>query len=580
MRKWADRSASVRIMAALESETYPWAKEMLNPKEQQAVKAIRETFDAIKQEADRQGIPMLSREYAPHYTGRLRKLLEDKFSPDYVSRTRIFNLPNNLAWKHRTRASVQWWPVVHQLPRYYADASRRLAMNPAIQKWEPVFRKLETMGKQPEANYFRDWMKNVQEGDWFTGMASRMIEGIVGFEYLTKIGLSVPVAIKHAAKMLKALGTHPVYFTKGMGSSFGELGKSFLRRLDVDLQKYGIESTGTQRLAKMMLQNRALVRGYTGIDLTADYSKYLLNSVTAFPTTAVEAFERFSLMNGLLLKGISHSATPEKMLQQMYHSLMDISFIGQVDRYSWLRKPLQRLFFMFYYTPMRVTEQTAKNLLFSVWREKEMQLVKQEAVSEAFKQAFKPALVKRFRTDPMGDPYWRKLLGIVAVVGGAETVARAYDSSIYEYALMHVPFLNWHRTGDLEVQPPLAWDSVNQISKLGLKNVLTNPKFFTAALLNHMGLYTLKRLEVMLGVPELIPDIYKGKAGTIPDNVRFWAGLPSVEAMHRSQERTLHFLHKKRMRMVDRMEKRGERISVALQAFKNFVGHLADMISQ
>jgi hypothetical protein len=204
-----------------------------------------------------------------------------------------------------------------------------------------------------------------------------------------------------------------------------------------------------------------------------------------------------------------------------------------------------------------------------------LQLVKQDAVGTAYKLAAK----SKFRTDPMGDPYWRKLLGIAAVVGGAEMAANAYDTSILEFAVAHVPFLTHRRTGEWEFQMPLAIDTVLQAQKFGLSNIAKDPYLFGAVLLDHMGLYTVKRLEAMLGARELIPDIYKSPTGKIPDHIRYFAGLPSTQAMETQQKRTLRFEERKRRRHIDRLEKKNQHYEILMEAFKNFAGYAAKLFS-
>lgn len=558
MQKWAARSGGARVMLGAEKMgnplAHPWLDmAALHPQEQVAAQAVRKLLDKIGGRADEVGIPIIKRGYVPHFMGRILENIS-KTHPDIAARSRALthNLPKDLRWQQRSPASRQWWPVVQELQHYIPDAHRKLAFTPVIQKWEPILKKLEAKGYGDVAVYTRNYLNELAHGEQL-GRFSKITEFMVGMEYFLKLALSPATAFKHIWKGTRLMAMNPVSAVKTAPKLLDVIGGAAIRH-------FGMEPGSAYRLTSQMLQARALFHGFSGLDASRGVAGHTLGLLSSMPTAAVEAGERGLGILSTIHKGMALNMPYDTIQQQLYNTLLNVSFIGQVDRYAWLKTPLQRLAFLFYYTPTRITETTAKWILDSAIPQR---------YTDAAKEGFWETILKgKRRRDPFGTLYATHLARNIAIVGATASVFSSYTGvspvSLWKIAMAHIPFVRETTRGQ-EISPPAAMDIPMKMTQLGG----ITPESFRRVLLDHYNLYTPSKLMRMLEGD--IPKAYYG--GPLPPQFYYSIGEPVASTMHRIQSEYDRKNVKRLQRQYQQMDK-NQRYNVFAQ-FASWLKKLA-----
>ena len=555
MQKWAQRSASVRTMLALEPTRHPWVAPLLHPEEVQAVNAMRNMLDIIGKEAKELKIPIIGNEYVPHYMSQL--LAEFGKRHKGLVTPHLWQLPESMKWTQRAAGSNQWWPVAQSLEGYLPDAFRKLAFSRVNRKWNPIWEKLAKSDPNG-ATYFKNWLQQLEYGEGMRSKLGQAIDFGVGIEYLDKVGFSASTAFKHLLKSSRLIAMHPVATFKALPYTVRAIAEPVLRRA-------GIEESYASKIAKSMLVQRALFRGFSGMEASKGLGKYLFNVATSMPTSLVEAGERYTTIVASLMKGMNKNLTLDQTLRGVYGSMLDVNFLGQVDRHMWLKTPLARLFALFYYTPLRVTETSLKQAIFSVIPYKEVIRSRDGMYRAAWKM----------RRDAFGSPYAYQALRMGAILYGAEKLANAYDTSVWHWMAFHIPSIREGLWGAQPVTPP-PLDIAQRGYQLG-----GGVEGYTAALADHFGMYSAQKLARMIyGEDADIPKIYQGEA--INPQVRYWLSLPSISALERERDIRRPAREKRVARERQRLAEKNKWNPVfqAMEAFKNFLGYAAEELTK
>jgi hypothetical protein len=555
MQKWAQRSASVRTMLALEPSRHPWVAPLLHPEEVKAVNSMRNMLNIIGKEAKELKIPTIGAEYVPHYMSQL--LAEFGKRHKGLVTPHLWQLPEAMKWTQRAPGSVQWWPVAQSLEGYLPDAFRKLAFSRVNSKWNPIWEKLAKSDPNG-ATYFKNWLQQLEYGEGMRSKLGAAIDFGVGIEYLDKVGFSASTAFKHLLKSSRLIAAHPVATFKALPYTVRAIAEPILKRA-------GIEESYASKIAKSMLVQRAIFRGFSGMEANKGLGKYLFNMVTSMPTSLVEAGERYTTIVASMMKGMNKDLTLNQTLRGVYGSMLDVNFLGQVDRHMWLKTPLARLFALFYYTPLRVTETSLKQAIFSAIPYKEVVRSRNGMYTAAWKM----------RKDAFGSPYAYQALRMGAILYGAEKLANAYDTSVWHWMAFHIPSIREGLWGSQPVVPP-PLDIAQKGYQLG-----GGVEGYMAALADHFGMYSAQKLARMIyGESADIPKIYQGEA--ISPQVRYWLSLPSISSLEntRQQKGPARQKYVASQRKKTAEKNKWNPVYQTMEAFKNFLGYAADELSR
>jgi hypothetical protein len=238
-------------------------------------------------------------------------------------------------------------------------------------------------------------------------IADKVINGWVGFEYLRLIGLSTSVAFKH---LLKLPNTWAEYgFTAGAKGTM----KSAKTQTEALLDHFGLVKNKSNELRafRAYVNQQALIRT---MDEIPNMNKWqsTIKSILGQPVMAVEAFDNGVSVFAGMIRGMNKGVKYDTIQRKIWETIFDANFRSAWDQPLWQKSPGTRAATMFQMTPWKLFE---------------------------FKMKLIEGAVRGDR-DAFGESGTAKLVRYAMIVGAAETIARANNTSILEMFL-HLPFM-------------------------------------------------------------------------------------------------------------------------------------------
>jgi hypothetical protein len=563
LHRWAQKEPAIRMGLALEPKMHPWAEKMLNPQEKKIVARAREYLGGVKAEADALGLPMISGEYAPHTWGTVSRLLSGKHREAALN---LFDtkVRPDVKWSQRVPGSLNWMPDIDLMMRIAINQSNdKFGKTKLLKKWYSYLegaKGTQWEGKglrqvKPDAyNYAKTWLNEHLEGDRVASGFGRAVDWIVWAEYLSKIGGSLSVAVKHGFKPLFMLAMHPVQTIKASPMALKSGVRMGLKRLGMDVN-IGMED----RVLQQLLSSKYIYRAMSGLEETMEGKNKILRAIevtSSAPVTLVEYLERGMSAYAAMMKGMKKDLNYHEMMRGVYQTMLDINFMGNIDRPYWLDGPLRRLSLLFFYTPFKIVERTfgkwpigSAAHLAEVYRNRG-QVIQGlgNALTAKDYKLFKEGLVKatlKAPKDAFGTSYTQNLVRSLITVGALNELSKATtDTSILGH-IVHLPGLRSGAQGTQITMPPYI-DVYNKWLEQGgdalaIRQVLFDHFWPTMAMKAH---------RISSGD---IPEIYGGSA------LRYLSSFPKLsiqkDMTEESADRRRPSLERKRKRYEEYRER-------------------------
>lgn len=561
LHKWAQQEPAVRMSLALEPRAHPWAVGMLQGDEQRIVDAARRFIDMTKGEATRMRIPWLD---VPDYAPLLNRAVSESLGGRLGEEAALVlqKIPRAIKWQHRGPGYLNWLPDLPlQMHMYINQANDKFAKTAFFNKWRPYLYGTKgtrwsgkgLLQKNPDAfryvteDFIQEYMKQAEA---MPSRLGRLTDWVTWAEYVTKIGGSTTTATKHGFKQLFLLAQNPERTVRGVSEAM----KSAVR---MGLKGAGMHPMFHDRMMQQLLSAKYLYRAMTGLqESMGGKSPWLRFAEVAasMPTSAVEYLERGAAIYASMMKGLDKGQNFHEVMRGVYQTMLDINFMGVVDRPSWLASPLKRLTFLFFFTPFKIMERSlGKYPAYAL--QNAAQLVRnrgklieglRDTLSSGDIQKFKEGLVQAslgMRRDAFGTPYGNLFVKALVTVGGLDIASRQLtDTSILGHAV-HIPGTRSGAQGMQITMPPYI-QLYNDWKKYG-----GDALAIRTILVEHFW-------------PTQVSRLYRISKGDIPkryagSKARYLMGLASEEAVRREAEgirkRLEPFEGKQRKRAIRRM---------------------------
>lgn len=557
LKEWAVKAPAARMSLALEPSSYPWVTNLLTDAEKKVVTGARQYLDKVKANADKMGIPMIEKEYAPHVWRSVMESLP-RFSTSKQAATRIWDsLPQNARWMRRMAGSVNWFPDIDlQMRVAINQANDKLGRTAFLQKWRDYVEGYGTwQGKglkqeRPQAyaafKRFADEYVTREANPTTWGKA---LDWMVWGEYLTKIGGSPVTATKHGFKQLFALAYHP----KETLQAIDPLLRSTVRNT---LQRWGLPTQIEDRALAQMLSAKYMYRAMTGLESGfggRSAGMRIAELASSSPTSLVEYGERGIGIFASIMKGMDHKMSYHEILRGVYQTMLDLHFMGNVDRPSWLNHPLKRLTALFFYTPFKIVERVyfkhpvgTAGYLNELWKNRG-QMVEglKGALSKGdiqkLKEGIWSATVNAPR-DAFGTNYAHQMAKALIALGATEYFFQKFtDTSILGHAI-HWPGLRKRPDGSTEITMPWWYEIYQNYHKYGADEVAMR-----TVLVDHYW-------------PTFISRLQRTSEGTMPEKfdeskLRYFTGLGKESIIQEQMEKAKAKGAPKAQRLRERKEK-------------------------
>lgn len=486
--KLAKDHADVRIYLSAASELPPGIS--LTVPEAKAAESLRKYMEGTKDKLQELGIPVIKEKaYMPHLWKEL--LTEDLNS--YRAFMSFKGTPNILRYMSRLPQSKSWIPSAHAaMEAYVPTAEYKIAMQPLMNRWNTT---IETMQHPNLRRYMTDW-RDANMYAKAESIADKVINGWVGFEYLRLIGLSTSVAFKH---LLKLPNTWAEYgFTAGAKGTM----KSAKTQTEALLDHFGLVKNKSNELRafRAYVNQQALIRT---MDEIPNMNKWqsTIKSILGQPVMAVEAFDNGVSVFAGMIRGMNKGVKYDTIQRKIWETIFDANFRSAWDQPLWQKSPGTRAATMFQMTPWKLFE---------------------------FKMKLIEGAVRGDR-DAFGESGTAKLVRYAMIVGAAETIARANNTSILEMFL-HLPFMRDVFEADPDSPTGYRW---------GEPKPAVSPTIGLAYEVGKKGFE--KGAEAHFRDFGVITKVQKASEGTFSDIYespeKYMAGLRRVESHEDKEER-------------------------------------------
>jgi len=400
----ADKYPSARVALHAARKLPHYIK--LSPEELKLSKMVREYLDLTGKDLLDSGIATIDN-YIPHLDVIYSDIVETKFK-GFKRRGRSKVLEDFLPQRERRG---MWFPDIHSIMDAYIPlVERKLAR----QRWRDRWGEWQSTAPPKMKRYMDKW----EELNWNPrelAPVDRAVNLAIAYEYVRLIGGSLSVMYKHllkqpatwtelgfidTAKGAVKIAKVPVQFAK---EKLGDMGYS---KKQVEGAELGLYRT--------FYTNRAALRA---MQETPVAHKWVENAqmLSGSPTQMAEMLDNGVTIFAGLVKGRQKHLGVRELENAIWKNVLEVNFRGGIDQPLWYKGTLPRMLMMFQITPFKLAE-------------------------------FKYNLVKRaFRNekDIFGTSGGARMVKWLAIVGAAEMVARANDTSVLEM-MLHPPFLNFH----------------------------------------------------------------------------------------------------------------------------------------
>ena len=396
------------------------------------VKYMQQTRDAL----NAVGIKTLQKKQ--YMTHLWREFGDDKgvMKLSYKFRT----TPSVLNFMGRVGGSRMWLPSTHAILKAYIPiAERKIAYQPLLNRWN-IDKNLGGLPNYPGLRkYLNEWLTRNTERVEMTS-PEKLLNMYVGLEYLRLIGFSASVGVKHATKVSGTLASTGFIPTVK--------GAALLTKAPVQaaLKKAGIKGKHNElRVVNSFVAGRNIVGMLDEFPLLG--SEQMVRSLlrrartlTAQPTVAIEWLDHGTSVLATIVKAQNKGVSYATAHRAIWETIMDVNFWGRaVDMPMWQRNVVARALSMFQMTPWKLAELKGKFLhgTFADWPKVPKIAVGSDPIDIKLK-LIGDALAGR--KDILGTPMGAKLVRYAMVVGAAETVARTFDTTLWDM-FMHLPWV-------------------------------------------------------------------------------------------------------------------------------------------
>jgi hypothetical protein len=238
-----------RIALYRQSETKHWVDKLMSPGEKQVAEAHAQLMSQVRDQLVKHNIPVLDQQ--KEYVTHLLKNLTGKGNKVTFDRMNKF-LPSIIKFQQRNPGSLNFFPSIHASTEAYIPmAARKIAGTTLASKWKPIIekdlkhwpeiQKAEKMHLEQYLNKSMDenfWEKTMRQLTWWT--------------YFTKVGLSVPVAFKHAIKFGGLIAMHP-------RDAITVMPAALKGGMQLALQRFGVKPGVEARIMRNMNASRNLL---------------------------------------------------------------------------------------------------------------------------------------------------------------------------------------------------------------------------------------------------------------------------------------------------------------------------------
>lgn len=392
----AEAYSDVRITLQVLGELPEGIK--ISSDEIEAAAKIKEFFEQSGRALQKVGIPIiLSRGYMHRI---LPKVLNDPESQGFA---RDSKLPLNMKFLHQEEDGRLWYPSMHMILKSYIPmAERKIAYQPFLNRWTEAIDDMPSDLRQ----YMTDWLNsNIFRQPLST--VNKMLNNVVGFEYIRLIGMSLSVGFKHFTKAADSLARYDVVtntkaaaqVTKLMADKLAKgLGINIPENTDIALLKAFVNSA---IMTKMMDETPNMTTVGRNI-----------RQVAGLPVNIVETFDNGLTLFSTALSASSQNLSPEQASRIIWETMLAANFRGGHDQPLMYKDSKVRAAAMFQMTPHKLWEYRGSILVRAMNGE----------------------------TNLFGTPYKTILARYLMMYGLAEWLVRElFDSSIVDQAL-HTPY--------------------------------------------------------------------------------------------------------------------------------------------
>jgi len=391
----AEKESSVRVILAA-ADLLP-TNIKLSDVEMNAARRIREYFDSTREDMKSLGMPV---EEGPFMPRLFKPIVGDQTAESGFIKA-VTKTPAMLKMITQMPDGRPWLPDAHQiLESYIPIIERELAYNPFLQRWKTF---IDAKATPELRQYMQKWInENLYRKP--ESFMSNINSAATALEFARIIGLSVPVAFKHLTKIGGTLAQYDNdVLVKAMIPTIKVTGQSLK-------DKFGGKVEGRELdIFRSYVKVRDIVKTLDESPLSSllDRTKAILGS----PVATIEAFDNGLSVFSAILQGAKEGKSSGMTERALIKTILDVNFRGGWDQPLWLKSQVARWAFMFQATPFKATEM-------------KYQLIKRTWNNES---------------DAFGTKYGGALVKYATMIGAAEMVARANDTSLLDL-IFHVPF--------------------------------------------------------------------------------------------------------------------------------------------
>jgi len=413
MKELAPQSADIRI-ALHAGDALPEGVK-LSPEELAISSKIREYMDTTGRALEEVGIPIIkTRTYMPHIW---KALTADEGALSFASRMKI---PEVMSFLHQLPEGRIWTPSARMiLENYIPMAERKIAYQPFLNKWADFANSREYPKLQ---GYMKDWIDAnlYKKGE---SLLEKGTNALISLEYARLIGLSLSVGFKHLMKLPQTWSRY------NATTSLKAIGSEVKVPVQAAMKKLGVKGEFNElELTRAFISQRDLIRSLDEMTALRQIvrSPSLVKKILSQPVVAVEAFDNGVSVMAAAIAGGKTGIRYRQVHNGLWQTILDANFRSGWDQPLWQKKSLVRAATMFASTPFKILEY-------------KIQLVER---------------MLRGERDVFGTHYGTMLMRYIAIIGAAELIARANDTSVLE-TFLHLPFVG--QVGGAAIPPLVDW---------------------------------------------------------------------------------------------------------------------------
>lgn len=413
MTELAPKSSDIRI-ALHAGDALPEGI-TLTSKELEISSRVREYMDMAGKTLESLGIPIIkNRPYLPHIW---KALIADEGALSFASRMKI---PEIMSFLHQLPESRIWTPSVRMiLENYIPMAERKIAYQPFLNKWaefvnERSYPKLQS--------YMHDWIDAnlYKKGE---SLLEKGANALISLEYARLIGLSLSVGFKHLMKLPQTWSRYDAI------TSLQAVRSEMKVPIQAVMKKLGVKGEYNElRLTQAFINQKDLIRSLDEMTALKQIvrSPNLVKRILSQPVVAVEAFDNGVSIMAAAIAGGKTGIRYRQVHNGLWQTILDANFRAGWDQPLWQKRTLVRAVTMFSSTPFKIAE------------------YKMHMIERAIKG----------ERDVFGTHYGTMLIRYAAIIGAAELVAQANDTTLME-TFLHLPFFSTLK--GLAIPPLVDW---------------------------------------------------------------------------------------------------------------------------